>query len=543
MNGLMMDHPLTLTDLLQHGVRCFPDQEIVTPRAQGGPQRYRFLEFGERTERLARALGQLGVRPGDRVATLAWNTEQHLECYFAIPGIGAVLHTLSLRLFPDDLAFVINDGADRIIFCDRGALPLLQRLAGRIPSVRLVVLMGEGPADTAGLPQTIDYEQLLSESSPGMEWPALDERQAAAMCYTSGTTDLPKGVVYSHRSAYLHSLAAVTAGWIGLCFQDTLLPVVPMFHVNAWGLVHASIGAGAKVVMPGRYLDPVHLLDQLRTEEVTVAAGVPTIWGRLLSLLDERPTPLPRLRMILCGGSAAPPALISVFDRHGLNLVHAWGMTETSPIGTVAVVKTHLEGRNPEELLRLRSKQGLPVLGVELRIADLVTGNQCPPDGQTAGEIQVRGPWIARAYHHDPDDSAGRFTGDGWFRTGDVATMDFEGYIQIVDRTKDLVKSGGEWISSVALEGELAAHPKVLEAAVLGFPHSRWAERPVAFVVPQPQYRENISEEEVLEFLRHRVAAFWVPDRVIFVDEVPKTSAGKFDKKVLRRRYASFDLG
>jgi fatty-acyl-CoA synthase len=542
-DGLMMDHPLTLTHLLQHGVRYFPDQEIVTQRAEGGPHRYHFFEFGERTERLARALDRLGVHQGDRVATFAWNTQQHLECYFAIPGMGAVLHALNVRLFPDDLAFVINDAEDQIIFCDRSVLSLLQRVAGRIPSVRLVVLMGEGPADTAGLPETIDYEQLLLESSPGLGWPVLDERQAAAMCYTSGTTDRPKGVVYSHRSAYLHSMAAVTAGWIGLCFEDALLPVVPMFHVNAWGLVHASIGAGAKVVMPGRYLDPIHLLDQLCTEEVTVTAGVPTIWKGLLSLLEQQPTALPHLRMIICGGSAAPPALISGFDRHGLNLVHAWGMTETSPLGTVNVVKTHLRDQSPEDLLRLRSKQGLAVLGVDLRITDLVTGAECPPDGQTPGEIQVRGAWIAGAYYHDPEDSGSRFTVDGWFRTGDVATIDTEGYILIVDRTEDLVKSGGEWISSVALEGELGAHPKVLEAAVVGLPHSRWAERPVGFVVPRPEHKESISEEELMEFLRPRVAAFWLPDRIVFVEEVPKTSVGKFDKKVLRRRYASLDLG
>ena len=543
MDGLMMDYPLTLTHLFQHGVRYFPNQEIVTQRAEGGPHRYRFSEFGERTERLARALPNLGVHQGDRVATFAWNTQQHLECYFAIPGTGAVLHTLNVRLFPDDLAFVVNDAEDKIIFCDRALVPLLQRVANRIPSVRLVVLMGDGSADTAGLPEAIDYEQLLAGSAPGLDWPVLDERQAAAMCYTSGTTDRPKGVVYSHRSTYLHSAAATTAGWIGLSFEDALLPVVPMFHVNAWGLAHASIGAGAKLVMPGRFLDPVHLLDQLRSEEVTVTAGVPTIWGGLLNLLDQQPTALPRLRMIVCGGSAAPPALIAGFDRHRLNLVHAWGMTETSPVGSVNVVKTHLRNQAPEELLRLRAKQGIPVLGVDLRLADLETGAECPQDGQTPGEIQVRGAWIAAAYYHDPGDSGGRFTADGWFRTGDVATMDAEGYIQIVDRTKDLVKSGGEWISSVALEGELMAHPKVLEAAVVGFPHSRWSERPVGFVVARPEHKENITEGELLEFLGPRVARFWLPDLIVFIDEVPKTSVGKFDKKLLRQQYASLDLG
>jgi fatty-acyl-CoA synthase len=539
----MMDYPLTLTHLFRHGVRYFPEQEIVTQRAEGEPHRYTFAQFGARTEQLARALDRIGVHPGDRVGTFAFNTYPHLECYFAIPGKGAVLHTLNIRLFPDDLAFVINDAEDQVIFCERSVLPLLQRIGGRIPSVRLIVLMGEGEADVSGLPETIDYEELIAASDPGGDWPVLDERQAAAMSYTSGTTDRPKGVVYSHRSSYLHSVAAGTAGWIGLSFHDALLPVVPMFHVNAWGLTHAAIGFGTKLVLPGRFLDPAHLLAQLEDESVTVTAGVPTIWGALLNLLDEQPTPLPELRMVICGGSAAPASLIAGFDRHGLNMVHAWGMTETSPVGTVNFVKPNLRDQSEEALLTLRAKQGIPALGVDLRIVDLLTGEECPSDGQTPGEIQVRGAWVARAYYHDPQDRDGRFTADGWFRTGDVATVDPEGYVQIVDRTKDLVKSGGEWISSVTLEGELMAHPKVKEAAVVGFPHSRWAERPVGFVVARPEFKETLTKAELLEFLRPRVASFWLPDEIIFVDEVPKTSVGKFDKKLLRKEYADLNLG
>ncbi len=543
MDGLMMDYPLTLTHLFRHGVRYFPEQEIVTQRAEGEPHRYTFAQFGARTEQLARALDRIGVHPGDRVGTFAFNTYPHLECYFAIPGKGAVLHTLNIRLFPDDLAFVINDAEDQVIFCERSVLPLLQRIGDRIPSVRLIVLMGEGEADISGLPETIDYEELIAASDPGGDWPVLDERQAAAMSYTSGTTDRPKGVVYSHRSSYLHSVAAGTAGWIGLSFDDALLPVVPMFHVNAWGLTHAAIGFGTKLVLPGRFLDPAHLLAQLEDESVTVTAGVPTIWGALLNLLDEQPTPLPELRMVICGGSAAPASLIAGFDRHGLNMVHAWGMTETSPVGTVNFVKPNLRDQSEEALLTLRAKQGIPALGVDLRIVDLLTGEECPSDGQTPGEIQVRGAWVARAYYHDPQDRDGRFTADGWFRTGDVATVDPEGYVQIVDRTKDLVKSGGEWISSVTLEGELMAHPKVKEAAVVGFPHSRWAERPVGFVVARPEFKETLTKAELLEFLRPRVASFWLPDEIIFVDEVPKTSVGKFDKKLLRKEYADLNLG
>ena len=543
MDGLMMDYPLTLTHLFRHGVRYFPEQEIVTQRAEGEPHRYTFAQFGARTEQLARALDRIGVHPGDRVGTFAFNTYPHLECYFAIPGKGAVLHTLNIRLFPDDLAFVINDAEDQVIFCERSVLPLLQRIGDRIPSVRLIVLMGEGEADVSGLPETIDYEDLIAASDPGGDWPVLDERQAAAMSYTSGTTDRPKGVVYSHRSSYLHSVAAGTAGWIGLSFDDALLPVVPMFHVNAWGLTHAAIGFGTKLVLPGRFLDPAHLLAQLEDESVTVTAGVPTIWGALLNLLDEQPTPLPELRMVICGGSAAPASLIAGFDRHGLNMVHASGMTETSPVGTVNFVKPNLRDQSEEALLTLRAKQGIPALGIDLRIVDLLTGEECPSDGQTPGEIQVRGAWVARAYYHDPQDRDGRFTADGWFRTGDVATVDPEGYVQIVDRTKDLVKSGGEWISSVTLEGELMAHPKVKEAAVVGFPHSRWAERPVGFVVVRPEFKETLTKAELLEFLRPRVASFWLPDEIIFVDEVPKTSVGKFDKKLLRKEYADLNLG
>ncbi|HVC39645.1 MAG TPA: long-chain fatty acid--CoA ligase [Candidatus Dormibacteraeota bacterium] len=542
MDGLMMDYPLTLTHLFQHGVRYFPGQEIVTQEASGDRHRYSFAEFGLRTERLARALRRLGVEEGDRVGTFAFNTHRHLECYFAIPGQGAVLHTLNVRLFADDLAFVINDAADQVVFCERSVLPLLRKVADRIPQVRLVVLMGDGEADLQGLPETIDYEELLAASEPGIDWPQLDERQAAAMSYTSGTTDRPKGVVYSHRSSYLHSVAAATAGWIGLSFDDSLLPVVPMFHVNAWGLAHAAIGFGTKLVLPGRFLDPVSLLAQLESESVTVAAGVPTIWGALLSHLDQHPTPLPHLRMIICGGSAAPPSLIAGFDRHGLNVVHAWGMTETSPVGTVNLVKPHLRGGSESELLAIRAKQGLPALGVDLRVVDLDSGLECPPDGQTPGEIQVRGAWVARAYYHDPGDHDQRFTGDGWFRTGDVATVDAEGYVQIVDRTKDLVKSGGEWISSVTLEGELMAHPKVKEAAVVGFAHPRWSERPVGFVVARPENQEPLTKAELLDFLRPRVASFWLPDEIIFLEEVPKTSVGKFDKKLLRQRYASLEL-
>ncbi|HVA20719.1 MAG TPA: long-chain fatty acid--CoA ligase [Candidatus Micrarchaeia archaeon] len=536
MQGLMMEVPLTLTHVFERGTGLYPRQEVVTQRAKGPPRRATFAEVGERTRRLARALHDCGVRPGDRVATLAWNTQEHLECYFAVPCMGAVLHTLNFRLHPDQLAYVIADAKDRVIVCQQSLLPLLAAIADRIPSVRQVICFGEGDAPGPGLPEVAGYEALLAAADGPLPWPRLDERQAAGLCHTSATTGDPKGVLYSHRSSYLHALTCLTASIFpgGLSDADVLLPVVPMFHVNGWGQPHACMFAGAGMVMPDRFLDPGHLLHLLAAERVTIACGVPSVWWPLLERLDAEPTRLPRLRAILCGGSAAPPALLQGFDRHRLTMVHAWGMTETSPLGTVALVKHDLRGRlGPAEQLRLRATQGLPAPGVELRLADLATGEPCPHDGRREGELQVRGPWVCRGYAGSDDRSA--FTDDGWLRTGDVATIDPEGYLRIVDRTTDLVKSGGEWISSVTLESLLMGHPDVAEAAVVGRPDVRWGERPVAFVVARGETQGRLTAESLRDHLRPHVASFWLPDAVRFVDALPKTGVGKFDKRALRR--------
>ncbi|HEX6797830.1 MAG TPA: long-chain fatty acid--CoA ligase [Ktedonobacterales bacterium] len=540
MQGLMMDYPLTIQHIYDRATRLFPHKEIVT-RTADGLTRSTYGQFGERVARLANALRELGIGSGDRVGTFGWNTARHLELYFAAPCMGAVLHTLNLRLFPGQLEFIIQDAEDRVIFVDADLLPLLEKLEGRMPSVRAFVVMGT-PAAATSLAPTYDYETLLAAASPTYDWPKLDENSAAAMCYTSGTTGNPKGVVYSHRSATLHSMGVLMADSLGLSERDVVLPVVPMFHANAWGLPYAATLAGSKQVLPGRWLDGASLVDLIEGEGVTVAAGVPSVWIGLLAYLEQRaqePTMpnLSTIRTVPCGGSAIPPALMRGFDRFGLPLLHAWGMTETSPLASVSRVNSDHAHDAYDEQLAIRSKQGQSVPGVELRVADIETGQDVPWDGKSVGEIQVRGPWIASAYYHG--DSNDEKFGGGWLHTGDVATIDAKGYVQIVDRTKDLVKSGGEWISSVELENLIMAHPQVLEAAVIGVPHPVMQERPVAYVVPKPEFAGQLTGDAIIEYLRPQVAKWWLPDEVIFIDAVPKTSVGKFSKRELRERYAA----
>ncbi len=540
MQGLMMDYPLTIQHIYDRATRLFPHKEIVT-RTADGLVRSTYGQFGERVARLANALQVLGIGPGDRVGTFGWNTGRHLELYFAAPCMGAVLHTLNLRLFPDQLEFIIQDAEDRVIFADADVLPLLEKIAGRMPSVRAFVVMGT-PAAPSSLAPTYDYETLLADAAPSYAWPTLDENSAAAMCYTSGTTGNPKGVVYSHRSALLHSMGVLMTDSLGLSERDVVLPVVPMFHANAWGLPYAAALAGSKQVLPGRWLDGESLVSLIEGEAVTVAAGVPSVWIGLLAYLEQRAQDpsmpnLSTVRSVPCGGSAIPPALMRGFDRFGLPLLHAWGMTETSPLASVSRVNSDHAHDSYDEQLAIRSKQGQSVPGVELRVADIETGQDVAWDGTSVGEIQVRGPWIARAYYHGEANDE-KFAG-GWLHTGDVATIDDKGYVQIVDRTKDLVKSGGEWISSVELENLIMAHPKVLEAAVIGVPHPVMQERPVAYVVPKPEFVGQLTGDEILEYLRPKVAKWWLPDEVIFIDAVPKTSVGKFSKRELRERYAA----
>ena len=537
MQGLMMDYPLTLHHAFDRAVRLFSRKEVVT-QTDGAPHRYTYGEWGKRTIQLANALKSAGVEQGDRIATFAWNTYRHLELYFAIPCIGAVLHTLNIRLFADQLDYIINNAEDKIIFIDGDLVPLLEQLADGLKSVKLYVIMGEAPNATGKLQPSVDYETFIGDQPQTIEWPKFDENTAAAMCYTSGTTGNPKGVVYSHRSIFLHSMGVGLADGPGMCEQDVVLPVVPMFHANAWGFPHAAVMVGAKLVLPGRYMDPMRVAQLMADERVTLGGGVPTIWIGLLNLLGKNDFDLSSLRAIYCGGSAVPQALIEGLQKHNINIVQAWGMTETSPLASVSKLRSYQRELPPEEQFRIRARQGTVIPGVEFRVVDVETGKEVPWDNKSFGELQVRGPWIARAYYAD-DESSAKFA-EGWLRTGDVAVVDGDGSIQLVDRTKDLVKSGGEWISSVELESLIMGHPKVLEACVIGVPHPRWSERPVACVVAKPDYEGQITKEEILDYLRPRVAKWWLPDDVLFIDAIPKTSVGKFDKKVLRSRYVMY---
>jgi len=536
MQGLMMDYQLTLQHFYNRAVRIFPRKEIVT-QTDTGLHRYTFGEWGKRTAQLANALHRAGVKEGDRIATFGWNTYRHLELYFAIPCIGAVLHTLNIRLFADQLAYIVNNAEDSMIFVDGDLVPILEGLADRLTTVKQYVIMGEAPSATGKLQPSVDYETFIAGQPEQYDWPQLDENTAAAMCYTSGTTGNPKGVVYSHRSTFLHSMGAGLEDALALSERDTILPVVPMFHANAWGLLHAGIMMGSKIVLPGRFMDPFRIAQLMTQERVTVAAGVPTIWIGLLNVLEREQVDLSALRAIYCGGSAVPRSLIEGLQRKSLNIVQAWGMTETSPLASVSRLRSYQLDLPLDEQFRVRAKQGTVIPGVDFRIVDLETGQEVPWDGETYGELQVRGPWIARAYYKDSESSA-KFA-EGWLRTGDVAVVDEDGIIQLVDRTKDLVKSGGEWISSVELEGLIMGHSKVLEACVIGMPDPKWDERPLAFVVAKPDFTEQITKEEIIDYLRPHVAKWWLPDDVVFVDAIPKTSVGKFDKKVLRSQYAA----
>uniref|UniRef100_A0A7C3DH88 Fatty-acid--CoA ligase n=1 Tax=Meiothermus ruber TaxID=277 RepID=A0A7C3DH88_MEIRU len=532
MQSTMMDFPLTLPHLLERAGKLFPKEEIVTRLPDKSLHRYTFGDFYQRSRRLASALQKAGLRKGDRVATLSWNTYAHLEAYFGVPVAGGVLHPLNLRLHPSDIAYIINHAQDRFLIVDDVLLKLYEAVREQVNLEKVIVVPLSGQPVPEGL---LSYEDFLATGDPDFAYPALDERDAAGMCYTSGTTGKPKGVVYSHRSIALHSLASALPDALNLAGHDVLLPVVPMFHVLAWGLPFTGVMAGSKMVLPGPHLDPVSLLDLFESEQVTKTAGVPTIWLGVLQALEKEPTrwKLKPMEMVV-GGSAAPEAMIRAFDRLGHTVLHAWGMTEMSPLGTVSRLKRHLRG-DPALEYRYRAQQGLPTPWVEIR----AVGEQgvVPWDGQSLGELQVRGPWVAASYYNLEEESD-KWTPDGWFRTGDVVAIDPEGYIRIADRTKDLIKSGGEWISSIDLENALMAHPAVKEAAVIAIPDPKWDERPLAAVVLKEG--ASVTPEELARFLEPRFAKWWLPDAYVFLDEIPRTSTGKFLKSKLREQFRDY---
>ena len=540
MQGLMQDYPLTLPHIFHRVERLFPDKEIVTALPTGRT-RIHYGDWADRTRRLGGVLDGLGISADGRVATFSWNTARHLELYFAAPCSGRVLHTLNLRLFPEQITYIVNHAEDEVIFVDRTVAGLLWPLLPTFTTVRHIVVIEDGGTFELGpLPAGMerhDYEDLLA-GAEAVDWHVADESLAASMCYTSGTTGNPKGVVYSHRSTMLHTMSCMFADGFGARESDRILPVVPMFHANAWGLAHAAVACGSDLIMPGPDLSADALAALIEEEKVTVAAGVPTIWMGVLPALKGRDTSA--LRVIPCGGSAVPKALSEAFrEQLGLPIYQAWGMTETSPVATVGEVKSVFKGLPEEELADIRAMQGLPLFGVELRVLSQDTGESVPWDGESRGELQAAGPWIAKTYYNDSR-SPESFTDDGWLRTGDVATITSEGYIRLVDRTKDVVKSGGEWISSVELENEIMAHPDVAEAAVIGVNHPKWQERPLACVVLKEG--ATATEADILAFLDGRVAKWWLPDAVVFIDEVPKTSVGKFSKKDLRAQFSEYTL-
>ena len=533
LNDLMMDYPLTLTHFFERSRRLFAKKMLAT-RVPGQPLfRYTYADFAERTQRLAGLLRDLGIEKGDRVATLAWNSHRHLEVYWAAPLSGAVLHTLNFRLSAQDLTYIINHAQDTIIFADASVYPMLAAIRDKIPCVKHVVIMKD-TVDAAvpdGLPE---YEALLAKAAPLTAWPDLAETDALGMCYTSGTTGHPKGVVYTHRGIFLHCMAQASVDTMALSENDVILHVVPMFHANAWCVPYGGVMTGATQIFAGPNVQPKDICEIVQAEKVTFVGAVPTVWIAIKELVEKEGFDISSIRCIPIGGSAAPRSLIEAFDKKfDATMMHAWGMTEMSPIGTLARLKSYMREWPEDDQYGVRSKQGYPVAGVDLRIVN-DEGKEQPWDGQSMGEIQVRGPWVLKSYYNYPE-AADRFTSDGWFRTGDVAVIDPEGYIQITDRTKDLIKSGGEWISSIDVESMIMGHPKVLEAAVIAVPHPKWVERPLACVVPKPGV--TVEPREIIDYLRDKLARWALPDEVVLIDAVPKTSVGKFDKKVLRERF------
>jgi fatty-acyl-CoA synthase len=537
MNGLMMDWPLLVPNILQRAGQFYPEKEIVSRWADGTLHRMTYADLEGRVHRLMNALRDLGIRPGDRVATLAWNSHRHLELYFAVPSMGAVLHTINFRLSREQLRYIINHAEDRLVFVDRSVAALMAAMQPELPGVERYILMDDRCPEPPALPSpAVDYEELLAAASERAEFPALDENMAAGMCYTSATTGDPKGVVYSHRSTFLHAMAGCMVDAGATSERDIALPAVPMFHVNAWGMPYSCTMTGAKQVFPGSGLIGQPLAELLEAERVTCAAGVPTIWTLLYQHLKEKKYDLSNLHTLLVGGSAASRALIENFERDfGIRVLHAWGMTETSPLGTVSRLKRAMLDWPEERQLEVRLKQGLPMVGVESRILG-DHGEELPWDGTHVGELAVRGPWVASSYYNNPEAGAA-FTADGWFRTGDMASIDRYGYVQLSDRKKDLIKRKGEWISSVDMENAVQSHPGVLEAAVVGRPDPVCDEVPAVLVVRRNDPNHPVEPQQIIDLLATRFAKWQLPlpEDIHFVESLPKTGVGKIDKKVLRK--------
>ncbi|MDD3838732.1 MAG: long-chain-fatty-acid--CoA ligase [Phenylobacterium sp.] len=539
MQGLMQDWPLTVDKILDHAKNWHGNAEIVSRSVEGPIVRTTYAEAHGRAKRLSNALKGLGVQLGDRVATLAWNTARHLEAWYAIMGIGAVCHTLNPRLFADQLTYIINHAEDKVLFTDLTFLPILAQLRDKLPTVRHYVVMTDREGmKGVDLPGALCFEDLIEQNSPDCVWGGFDENTAAGLCYTSGTTGNPKGVLYSHRSNFLHTLVTMGVDVLAISARDVVLPVVPMFHANAWGIAFSAPAAGAKLVMPGQKLEGASVHELLETEGVTFSAAVPTVWQMLLAHLRDTKGKLTTLKRVVIGGSAVPEAIVRGFrDEFGVEVTHAWGMTETSPLGTLSTPNRAVADMDPESQLRFRLKQGRPPVSVELKLVD-DENKRLPHDGATFGKLKVKGPFVVREYYHS--DGSGILDEEGFFDTGDVSTIDEHGFMQITDRAKDVIKSGGEWISSIEIENLATGHPKAALAAVIGVAHPKWDERPLLLV--KLKDGETATKQEFIDFLDGKIAKWWMPDDVVFVDEIPLGATGKIDKKLIRQSYEGYVL-
>ena len=540
MLGLMMNRPLLISSILRHADRCHGDAEIVSRMIEGPIHRCTYREAHVRARKLARALERLGTAAGDRVGTLAWNGYRHFELYYAVSGMEAIIHTINPRLFFDQLTYILNHAEDRLVFVDLTFLPLAEKLAPHCLGVTTWIALTDRahmPRETT-LTNLLCYEELLAAESDDFDWPEFDENTAAGLCYTSGTTGNPKGVLFSHRSSLLHAYAVSLPDSKGYSAHSVVLPIVPMFHVNAWGIPHAAPLTGAKLVFPGAGMDGASLFELFETEKVESSAGVPTVWLGLIAYMKERGLTFSTLKSATIGGAAVPPAMVRTLEEDfGLKVLHGWGMTEMSPVGTINTEKAKHRSLPPAERFALSLKQGRPLPGVEMKIVDS-EGVELPWDGNAAGNLLVRGPWVLREYFRD--EGGNPLTADGWLPTGDVGTIDPDGYLQITDRSKDMIKSGGEWISSIELENVAAGHPAVAEAAVIGVRHPRWSERPLLLVVRKPG--ASVDRQAILGFYEGKIAKWMMPDDVVFVDELPHTATGKLSKRTLREQFKDYRL-